>query len=476
MKHRFSLLVLVIAGALLVASCVSSAKDTVAIGTQYDVVVIGAGGAGLSAALAASEAGAQVAVFEKMPMIGGNTLRATGGLNAAGTVFQQKASIKDSPQLHYDDTIKGGYEKNDPALVKVLTEKAASTVDWITSLGGDLSDVGRLAGASANRAHRPAGGGKVGPDIVSTLNKNVKASNTIAVFTNTKVTEISLDKAGAVSGVRVVAENGKTYSVKAKAVVNAAGGFGANNEMAASLIPSLKGFATTNHPGATGDGILMAEKVGAALIDMKEIQTHPTYAPGKEMITEAVRGNGAILVNKKGERFIDELATRDVVSEAILAQEGKSSYLLFEDSVRKSLKAIEGYVQLGIVVEGATPEELASKIGADPAILTATLSGYNEAVAAKKDSAFGRADLPRALTSAPFYAIEVLPAVHHTMGGIKIDSETHVLKADGTAIPGLYAAGEVTGGVHGANRLGGNALADITTFGRIAGANAASGL
>jgi len=447
----------------------------VSIAKQYDIVVIGAGGAGLSAALSASQSGAKVAVFEKMAMVGGNTLRATGGLNAAGTSYQQKAGIADSAELMYKDTMKGGYEKNDPALVKVLSEKAAASVEWIASLGGDLSDVGRLAGASVNRAHRPAGGGKVGPEIVATLYDAVKKVPSISVFTKTRVVEITLDKSGAASGVVVLGEDGKSRAVKAKAVIIASGGFGANNEMAAALVPSLKGFATTNHPGATGDGILMAEKAGAALVDMKEIQTHPTYAPGKEMITEAVRGNGAILVNKAGDRFIDELATRDVVSAAILAQDGKTAYLVFESSVRKSLKAIEDYVKLGIVVEGATPAELAAKIGADPAKLAATIDGYNGFVAAKKDGAFGRADLPRALSAAPYYAIEVLPAVHHTMGGVKIDAETRVLKADGSRIAGLYAAGEVTGGVHGGNRLGGNALADIVTFGRIAGAAAAAG-
>jgi fumarate reductase flavoprotein subunit len=258
-------------------------------------------------------------------------------------------------------------------------------------------------------------------------------------------------------------------------VVLAAGGFGANNEMASSLVPSLKGFATTNHPGASGDGISLAEKAGAALVDMAEIQTHPTHAPDKEMITEAVRGNGAILVNKEGKRFVDELKTRDVVSAAILAQTGKTSYLVFDDSIRKSLSAIEAYVKLKVVVEGESPEALASALGVNPEALASTITTYNRGVAAKKDEAFGRQDMARSLSVAPYYAIEVLPAVHHTMGGVKIDTEARVISPSGTPIPGFYAAGEVTGGVHGGNRLGGNALADIVTYGRIAGNNAALG-
>ncbi len=465
------------AGVALSAAAKKPAKAAKAsFAKSYDVVVVGAGGAGLSAALAAKEAGANVAVFEKMAMVGGNTIRATGGLNAAGTEFQAKAGIKDSPELQFKDTMKGGYEKNDPALVKVLSEKAASSVAWLTGLGADLSDVGRLAGASVNRAHRPAGGGKVGPEIVATLNNAVVKVAGVPVFTKTKVVALSTGKDGAVVGIEVVGADGKSAKIAAKAVVLAAGGFGANNEMAASYIPSLKGFATTNHPGATGDGIVMAEKIGAALVDIKEIQTHPTYAPGKEMITEAVRGNGAILVNKKGERFIDELKTRDVVSAAILAQEGKVAYLVFEDSVRKSLKAIEGYVKLGVVLEGATPADLAAKFGADAATLGATIAAYNEAVAAKKDAAFGRSDLPRELGTAPYYAIEVTPAIHHTMGGVKIDTSARAISVSGSPIAGLFAAGEVTGGVHGGNRLGGNALADIVTFGRIAGTSAAASI
>jgi fumarate reductase flavoprotein subunit len=455
-------------------SCASGAKSVaVAFKSSYDVVVIGAGGAGLSAAIAAKEAGANVAVFEKMAFAGGNTTRATGGLNACGTPYQEALGIKDSVELFFSDTMKGGYNKNNPDLVRNLAEKSASSVAWLSAMGGDLSDVGRMAGASVNRTHRPAGGAAVGPNVMMTLDKQAEQVLGIPVYTETKVTGI-IAQGGRVTGIEV-SYAGKAHKVSAKAVVLASGGFGANNEMAVSYVPSLKGFATTNQPGATGDGIGLAEKIGADFVDMAEIQTHPTYAPGKEMITEAVRGNGAILVNKNGARFVDELQTRDVVSAAILAQDGKISYLVFDDSVRKSLSAIESYVKMKIVLEAPGPEALAGQIGADPAAFAATIGKYNQAVASKTDAEFGRADMPRALSAAPYYAIEVLPAVHHTMGGVKIDTETRVISKSGQAIPGFYAAGEVTGGVHGGNRLGGNALADIVTYGRIAGTNAAAG-
>ena len=462
------------AGVVLTAKKGPAKAAPVVFDKDYDVVVIGAGGAGLSAAISAAQSGAKVIVVEKMAMVGGNTVRATGGMNAAGTEFQAKAGIADSVESFYKDAMKGGYEKNDPVLVRKLAEESAGSVAWLTSLGADLSDVGRLAGASVNRAHRPTGGAKVGPEIVETLDATVVKTAGVTVYTKTRAVAVLKGKSGAVTGVKVIAADGREYDIKAKAVIVATGGFGANNDMAASYVPSLKGFATTNHPGATGDGILLAEAAGAALVDMKEIQTHPTHAPDKEMITEAVRGNGAILVSKEGSRFVDELATRDVVSAAVLAQTGKTAFLVFDQSIRASLKAIEGYAKLGIVIEGDTPEALAAKIGSDPARLAATLAAYNGFVAAKKDAEFGRADMPRAVAVGPFYAIEITPAVHHTMGGVKIDAEARVIGASGAPIVGLWAAGEVTGGVHGGNRLGGNALADIVTFGRIAGNGAAA--
>lgn len=440
----------------------------------YDVVVIGGGGAGLSAANAAAAKGAKVAVFEKMGVLGGNTVRATGGMNAAGTEFQAARGIADSAETFYQDTMKGGYNLNDPALVRVLAERGAESVAWVAGMGGDLSDVGRMAGSSVNRTHRPSGGAKVGPELVKTLGNAAQAKPGLSVFTEAEVLSIRRDRKGAVDGVTVRVA-GKEYRVAAKAVVLATGGFGANDELAASYAPGLAGFATTNQPGATGDGIRLARALGAALVDMDQIQTHPTYAPdGGEMVTEAVRGNGAIIVNKAGRRIGNELATRDVMSADILAQEGKVAYLVFDTSIRKSLAAIESYVKAGFVMEAATPEALAALIGGEPAVLAATVERYNGFVAAKKDDEFGRADLPRALVQAPYYAIKVTPAIHHTMGGVKIDVSARVMGEDGAAIPGLFAAGEVTGGVHGGNRLGGNALSDIVTFGRIAGENAAA--
>ena len=432
-----------------------------------DVAVIGAGGAGLSAAVEAANLGAKVVVVEKMGMPGGNTIRAAGGLNAAGTALQQAKGTKDSVEIAYFDTMKGGHWKNDPELVRTLVSGAAGSVEWLLALGGDLRDVGLMAGASQPRTHRPTGGALVGPEVVKTLYNAAKARQ-IDMRMNTQATKI-LMKDGKVTGIQVTNNKDGTDTIHAMAVVDSAGGVGANNDLVSKYVPRLKGFATTNHPGATGDGLLLAEKAGAQLIDMTEIQTHPTVVPKVgEMITEAVRGNGAILINKDGKRFFNELNTRDAVSAAILKQKDGVAFLFFDSDMQKSLKATNKYIKQSYCVSGATIEEVAGKMGVPAAELQASIDAWKKGKAAGKD-AFGRAHMPRNLDEAPFYAIMVTPAVHHTMGGIKIDSKTQVYNTKGQVVPGLFAAGEITGGVHGGNRLGGNAQADIVTFGRIAG-------
>ncbi|MGX8795975.1 flavocytochrome c [Fusibacter sp. JL298sf-3] len=436
-----------------------------------DVVVIGAGGAGLTAAIEAKNGGAEVVVIEKMPLIGGNTKYATGGLNAAETAVQKEKGIEDSIDLFISDTMKGGGDLNNPELVDVLANNSAETVEWLVSIGADLSDVGRMGGASADRTHRPTGGAAVGNHLVEVL--NAKASEMgIEVLLGHEAIELIGDES-AVTGVKVKTEAGE-FTINAKAVIVATGGFGADNDRVASFKEDLKGYGTTNHPGATGDVVDFAKNLNVSYVDMEQIQTHPTVMPSNNyMITEAVRGNGAILVNREGQRFVNELETRANVSNAELAQTGASAFLVFDQSVRESLKAIEKYHSKGFLLEAETPEALAELISVDPAALKATIDTYNGYVEAGEDADFARQDLKTTLAVGPYYAVEVAPAVHHTMGGLEITTDAEVLNASGEVIKGLYAAGEVTGGIHGNNRLGGNALSDITTFGRIAGTKAA---
>ena len=439
---------------------------------EADVVVIGAGGAGMAAAITAHEAGRNVVILEKMPYAGGNTTKSTGGMNAAETSVQATLGIEDSVQTFIDDTMTGGKNVNDLALVTAMAEHSAEAIDWLDSIGAPLPEVSFSGGATNKRIHRPEGGAAVGPYLVEKLLAKIDAEG-IQVLYNTKATELVVD-GGAVVGVKAEGE-GVNYTVSAKAVVLATGGFGANLEMCAAYNPALAGFVTTNSPCATGDGIVMAQAAGAATVDMEQIQIHPTvYQETSLMVTESVRGGGAILVNVAGERFINEMETRDVVSAAEIAQEGGYAYLVFDQAQRDNLSAINNYVSNGLTVQADTIEALATEMGVDAVSLKATVETWNKAVAEKNDATFGRTTgMDVDISVAPFYAIQIAPGIHHTMGGVKIDTKTEVLDGEGVAIPGLFAAGEVTGGVHGANRIGGNAVADIIVFGRIAGESAA---
>ena len=408
-----------------------------------------------------------------MGITGGNSNYSTAGLNASETGIQRKLGIEDSNEQYYQDTMKGGYNLNDPDLVRTLVDNSADAVDWLGFLGADLTDVGKMGGSTNPRTHRPKGGAPVGAHLMAVLKKacaNEQSSGIVEIRKRNKVVDLITDDEGTVCGVKVLSQSGP-YEIKAKAVIVASGGFGANPELIEKYRPDLKGFNTTNHAGATGDAVEFLKGVDAQFIQMDQIQTHPTVVVGSGiMITEAVRGNGAIMVNREGKRFSSEMVTRDVLSQAVLAQEGKTAFLVFDQSIRESLSAIEGYVSQGLLVSADTPELLAEKLGISEAAFSKTIADYNKYQALGIDEDFGRKgnEMPRGLVKAPYYAVEVEPAVHHCMGGVKINTKAQVINNSGNVIPGLFACGEVTGGVHGGNRLGGTAVADIVIFGRIA--------
>ncbi len=485
-----------------------------------DVVVVGAGGAGMTAAITAAAEGKSVVILESQSMVGGNSVRATGGMNAGKTVYQdenefgesagvektlktaaekyadsetitalaktvseQWAAYQANPTGYFDsvelmelDTMIGGKGINDPELVETLCANSADAIDWLDEHGITLHNVSSFGGASVKRIHRPVNAeGKtvsVGSYMIPLLQENCEKAG-VKMMLDTTATEILTDANGAAVGVKATGASGETVTVNAKAVVLASGGFGANLDMVVKYKPELKGFMTTNAPGIQGQGIEMAEAIGAATVDMDQIQIHPTVeANTAALITEGLRGDGAILINEEGQRFIDEVGTRDVVSAAEIAQTGSYSWLVVDQAMADASSVIQGYIKKGYTVTGTTYEELGKAMGVDAAAFAETMEKWNGYVEAKNDPDFGRTSFANPLNTAPYYAVKVTAGVHHTMGGLKINANTEVLNEKGEVIPGLFAAGEVTGGVHGANRLGGNAVADFTVFGRIAGAAA----
>ena len=487
---------------------------------EADVVVVGAGGAGMTAAITAAGEGKSVVILESQSMVGGNSVRATGGMNAGKTVYQdenefgesagvektlktaaekyadnetitalaktvseQWAAYQANPTGYFDsvelmelDTMIGGKGINDPALVETLCANSADAIDWLDEHGITLHNVSSFGGASVKRIHRPVNAeGKtvsVGSYMIPLLQENCEKAG-VKMMLDTTATEILTDANGAAVGVKATGASGETVTVNAKAVVLATGGFGANLDMVVKYKPELKGFMTTNAPGIQGQGIEMAQAIGAATVDMDQIQIHPTVeANTAALITEGLRGDGAILINEEGQRFIDEVGTRDVVSAAEIAQTGSYSWLVVDQAMADASSVIQGYIKKGYTVTGATYEELGKAMGVDAAAFAETMEKWNGYVEAKNDPDFGRTSFANPLNTAPYYAVKVTAGVHHTMGGLKINANTEVLNEKGEVIPGLFAAGEVTGGVHGANRLGGNAVADFTVFGRIAGAAA----
>ncbi|MDR1606232.1 MAG: flavocytochrome c [Streptococcaceae bacterium] len=455
------------------ASAKSAYTPTSEMKSSYDVVIIGAGGAGMTAAIEAKDAGMNPVILEKMPVAGGNTSKSSAGMNASETTVEHAQGVADSNQQFFDETLKGGGGTNDQALLRYFVDHSASAIDWLATNGIVLDNLTTTGGMSVARTHRPSDGSAIGQYLVAGLEKNIK-SREIPLFVNSDVTAIT-EKDGKISGVKVKVDETKTKTISAKAVVVTTGGFGANKAMIKKYRPDLKDYVSTNAAGATGDGIKMIEKLGGATVDLDKIQIHPTvFKKTGYLVTEAVRGEGAILVNKAGKRFVNEMDTRDKVSAAELKQTGQTAYIIFGDATKSAVKAIDQYISKKIVTSASSLTELAKKIGVDQSQLDKTVASWNEAVASKTDSAFGRSTgMSKAITGT-YYAIPVSPGIHHIMGGVKINTNTEVLKQDGKAIPGLYAAGEVTGGLHGSNRIGGNAVADIIIFGRQAGTQAAA--
>ena len=452
--------------------------------SNYDVVVIGAGGAGFSAAITARNAGANVVLLEKMPAVGGNSLISGAEMNAAKNWVQPKLGINDdSPELHAEDTFKGGDGKGDMKVINVMTHQALDAAKWCRDYLGVRFEDDNLfffGGHSRKRALIPVG--HTGTEFIAKFQAKADELG-IPVITNMKAEELIKNKDGRVVGVKATMD-GSEYTFNAKGgVVLATGGFGANPEMVKKYNPKIdERFKTTDAPGSTGEALYMAERAGAELVNMGYIQTYPICDPlsgAIELIADA-RFDGAIMLNQEGKRFVEELQRRDVLSEAILNQTGRYCWVLWNDkigSISNTVKAhaneYEAFTKQGIMTTCDDLKCIAdfTKIPFDQ--LRKTVKRVSDMAGKGNDKDFNHRSGLVDMQQGKYYVIKAVPSTHHTMGGVRINEKAEALTAEGKVIPGLWAAGEVTGVTHGTNRLGGNAYTDIIVFGRIAGEAAA---
>ena len=476
--------------ALKVAAEKEPAQDVEA---SADVVIVGGGGAGLAAACSATENGATVIVVEKMGTLGGNSMVSGGIYNTPDLEAQAPLGIEDSPEFFAQQTWEGGDKIANKELVDKMCFNALDGLKWMESMGLEIKPgVGQGTGSLYQRTHYavlPQGSGYI-KAFVETL---MTREDLCTIMMDTTAESLIVED-GRVVGVNAVGKDGNAVTLRAsKGVVVATGGFAGNVEMRVQYCqgekwPDLgKSLMTSNMPGVTGDGIRMCEAVGANLIDMDQIQLLQVCNPKNGTTSghfNAAGVQGYVLINKEGERFIREDGRRDEISKAMIAQTDGIAYLLMsgetiydpETQTIASGRTVADMVETGDDgwVSGETLEELAANMGVPADALVAAIDEYNSAVENGGPDQFGRTLLNYKFEKGPWYAYPRSPAAHYTMGGVQIDTAARVLSTDGNVIPGLYAAGEVTGGIHGGNRLGGNAIVDFVVFGRIAGNSAST--
>ncbi len=489
-----------------------------------DLIIVGAGGAGLSAAVTAKDLGVKnVLVLEKMPVIGGNTLRCASAFNAADpdrqkalpmTETLKEAVVKainekpvseehaklmadvkakyeaylksgsktlfDCPEWHALQTYNGGDKVGQIPLIRQYSNNVLDTLHWMQSKGSPVMDrVSQGAGALWQRTHQldaPAGLGLIDPLYQAAVKQGVNFK------LGMRVQDLILNDKGRVIGVTATDKVGNKYEFTSKdGVILATGGYSQNKEMRQKSAPHLTlEMVSTNQPGATGDGIIIATRHGADTTGMNYVQVYPLATPGTGALQGRARKmsglDDVIDVNKNGERFVKEDARRDEFVAAIKKQPGGVVYDINDSSIVKPLNSfnedVETLVSIGRIYKADSLADLAKQLGMPADKLEATVAEFNKMVEAKKDPKFGRKLFDRPIVKPPFYATPRAPSIHHTMGGLQISTNAQVLDKNGKPIPGLYAAGEVTGGIHGSNRLGGNATADVLTFGRIAAKSA----
>jgi len=463
------------------------------------IIVVGGGLAGLSAAIEAHRNGAEVILLDKEVRIGGNSKKASSGINAVCTPPQERKKIDDSVKAFFCDTCASGKGYSNNKLIEILAQQSRDAWQFLSDLGVDLDFISQTGGHSRARTHRANKQKKqitnIGFDIIQALASYVEdCARAITVINNARVNELVKDNNGAVCGVKFL-HDGELKTVSGDAVILATGGYcgqTGKNSVLACCRPDLAKLSTTNGNCASGDGIGLGYKVGASLVDMDKVQVHPTgfvnpQNPNelrKFLAPESLRASGGILLNHHGKRFVNELGKRDEVTNAILTNCGPyrsygqesptTAYLILNEDGAKLFqkKVLKFYQRRGFVQTVADADALADLIKTDPENVIKTLQKYNEGKEKGVDE-FGKKTFPITFKiNEPLYVMLITPCLHYAMGGLKFDEQARVL-AGNEPIKNLYAAGEVTGGLHGANRLCGNSLLECVVFGRIAGKNAA---
>ena len=446
---------------------------------QYDVVVAGAGGAGLAAAVRAAESGARVVLLEKEETLGGNTLIASGYYAAVDPLRQTAGRILDSEEAFARQMIENAGPAADRAKIERFVKEALPTLRWLEEKGVRFEErLYEISGSLARRNHKPLlpnGEGYVRQLFLAARRLGV------TIERNAKAEAIETDASGRAVALLVAGPTGRVRFRASRGIVLATGGFGANPEMVARFAPRFAGLTHDNAPGATGEMTLAAQKGGAALVDMGEIQCQPGCPPGR---THRVRLHNDvtrfILIDKTGQRFVAEDAPRDVVRDAVLAAPGALAFALVDDDgLRSYNRLIQKETVMGVESGDAwVADDLASlarQIGVDPGELLATVRKYNVGIRYGIDSCGKDVSNAKLIVEPPFWATFAAMTVHATMGGIRTTPDAEVLRTDGRVFAGLYAAGEAAGGLHGRNQLGGCGLADAFVFGKIAGEKAARG-
>ncbi|KAK0195922.1 Flavocytochrome c [Armillaria mellea] len=457
---------------------------------QPRTIVVGGGLAGLSAAHTLLENGATVLLLDKKPSLGGNSVKASSGINGAGTEAQVKHDIKDTVEDFIKDTTASAGHLARPNLIQALTSNSAPALAWLsTKFGIDLSLVARLGGHSIPRTHRGKGGAP-GWAITSALIKKLEQEPNATIIKSAKVLRL-LEESGKVYGVEYESEGVK---VEAEGpVIIATGGYAADFSSLGYLTQyrsDLLTLPTTNGDHATGDGHRMATSLSlpAVLCDMDQIQVHPTGfidpanpdAKTKFLAAEALRGVGGILVDSTGARFVNEIGRRDAVTtkmqDIIEAGNGPVRLILNSEAATELKAHCDFYVAKGLMKKFGNAAALAEEMGVPADSLKKTFEAHGRYARNEETDPFGKTFFhnPTFDPEAPILVALMTPVVHYTMGGIQVDEKARVLHADGSPVPGLFAAGEAIGGVHGQNRLGGSSLLEAVVFGRIAGTSASS--